>query len=198
MAILHKLLFFLVVGLLCAGAFALTLEFLEAGSYAQSEVVEEQLDLAQQGNAQAQTYIGYLYYTGEGVPRDYSAAAKWYRKAAEQGYANAQFRLGDAYHNGQGVSKDYQEAFKWYRKAAEQGVADAQYNLGSSYYNSQGVPRDFVLAHMWWNLSLSKETDDDARKKEFEWLNLLEKKMTTEQIAEAQKLAREWKPKARH
>lgn len=113
MAILHKLLFFLVVGLLCAGAFALTLEFLEAGSYAQSEVVEEQLDLAQQGNAQAQTYIGYLYYTGEGVPRDYSAAAKWYRKAAEQGYASAQNNLGLHYYNGQGVSRDYVLAHMW-------------------------------------------------------------------------------------
>ena len=80
MAILHKLFFFLVIGLLCAGAFALTLEFLEAGSYAQSDV-EEQLQLAQQGDASAQFTLGVMYDLGLGVPRDYPEAVKWYRMA---------------------------------------------------------------------------------------------------------------------
>ena len=80
MAILHKLFFFLVIGLLCAGAFALTLEFLEAGSYAQPDF-EEQLQLAQQGDASAQFTLGVMYDLGLGVPRDYPEAVKWYRMA---------------------------------------------------------------------------------------------------------------------
>ena len=111
MAILHKLFFFLVIGLLCAGAFALTLEFLEAGSYAQSDV-EQMLPLAQQGNAIAQMLLGEMYYFGKGVPRDYSEAARWWRKAAEQGLAEAQFNLGGMYRQGEGVPKDHQEAVK--------------------------------------------------------------------------------------
>ena len=66
------------------------------------------------------------YYHGEGVPKDYVEAAKWYRKAAEQELAIAQFNLGWIYENGEGVPKDMAEATKWYRKAAEQGDADAK------------------------------------------------------------------------
>lgn len=83
----------------------------------------------------------------------------------------------------------------WWRKAAEQGYASAQYSLGLAYLSGQGVPRDYVLSHMWWNLSLSQQTDEDFRKKQFKWLDELEEKMTQEQVSEAQKLAREFKPK---
>jgi len=197
MAILHKLLFFLVLGLICAGAFALTLEFLGAGGYAQTKF-DYTLDLAQQGNARAQVNLGLMYYQGEGVPRDYQEALKWWRKAADQGDADAQFNLGLSYEKGLGVPQDYQEAFKWFQMAAGQGDAAAQFKLAAMYHKGEGVPKDYVLAYMWWDLSLSQKTDDDARKKEFEWLNLLEKKMTTEQIAEAQRLAREWKPKGKN
>ena len=112
MAILHKLLFFLVLGLICAGAFALTLEFLGAGGYAQTKF-DYTLDLAQQGNARAQVNLGLMYYQGVGVPRDYQEALKWYRKAAEQGYASAQNNLGLHYCNGQGVPRDYVLAHMW-------------------------------------------------------------------------------------
>jgi len=55
------------------------------------------------------------------VPKDYSEAAKWFRKSAEQGFAKAQFSLGMCYENGLGVSKDISEAIKWYREAEKGG-----------------------------------------------------------------------------
>ena len=96
---------------------------------------------AQQGDAEAQFYLGNMYYNGEGVPfvdgsggegvtQDYAEAAKWYRKAAEQGHPWAQTYLGWMYDTGKGVTQDYAEAVKWYRKAAEQGNAMAQHFLG--------------------------------------------------------------------
>ena len=82
MAILHKLLFFLVLGLICAGAFALTLEFLGAGGYAQPDF-EEVLRHAQQGHASAQFTLGLMYEYGLGVPRDYVLSHMWKHDSIE-------------------------------------------------------------------------------------------------------------------
>ena len=81
---------------------------------------------AGKGDAKAQFNLGLKYDTGEGVPQNYTEAAKWYRKAAEQGYAEAQFNLGTLYDEGRGVPQDYAEAAKWYRKAKDQGVASTK------------------------------------------------------------------------
>src|SRR5215468_4768647 len=53
--------------------------------------------LAEQGNAEAQRNLGWMYETGKGVARDEALATRWYRKAAEQDDAKAQYRLGVAY-----------------------------------------------------------------------------------------------------
>ncbi len=151
--------------------------------------------LAEQGDASGQFFLGTMYGDGRGVPRDDAKAAKWYRKAAEQGLAGAQYRLGVMYRKGRGVALDQVEAAKWYRKAAEQGLADAQYRLGVMYNNGLGVPQDFALAHMWFNLAASRfalGSDRDVAIKGREGVARL---MTPAQIAEAQRLAREWKPK---
>ena len=93
------------------------------------------------------------------------------------------------YSEGQGVPQDYAAAVKWYRLAADQGDAYAQYNLGVMYANGRGVPQDYVQAHKWYNLG-AVAGDKDAIKNR----DNVAGKMTPAQIAEAQKLAREWKP----
>ena len=93
-------------------------------------------------------------------------------------------------------SMDYQEAVKWYRLAAEQGKNVAQFELGAMYANGKGVPQDFVQAHKWLNLAASRITprkEDDVEAQSAR--DSLAKKMTTSQVAEAQRLAREWQPK---
>jgi TPR repeat protein len=84
---------------------------------------------ADQGNATAQTNLGYMYVTGRGVPRDYAEAVRWYRLAADQGNATAQTNLGVLYETGRGVTQDYAEAVRWYRLAADQGKVSAQSHL---------------------------------------------------------------------
>ena len=86
--------------------------------------------LAEQGHAQAQNSLGYMYDAGNGVSQDLEEAAKWYRKAAEQVEASAQFNLGVMYDRGEGVPMNSKEAVKWFRNAAEQGLAQAQRHLG--------------------------------------------------------------------
>ena len=163
------------------------------GAYATA--VREWRPLAEQGDAKAQYNLGLMYRKGQGVPQDDAEAVGWWRKAAEQGNAGAQNNLGVMYRNGHGVPQDDAEAVGWWRKAAEQGDANAQYNLGLIYKNGQGVPQDEAQAYMWFKLSSSTfppgEDRDDAVKNR----DIVAKKMTPAQIAEAQKLAREWKPK---
>jgi TPR repeat protein len=107
---------------------------------------------AEQGDAEAQTNLGNMYYSGSGgVSKDYAIAAEWYRKAAEQGFAQAQTILGNMYYFGIGVSKDYTIAAEWYRKAAEQGFAWAQNNLGDMYDFGHGVSRDDTKAVEWYH-----------------------------------------------
>jgi len=76
------------------------------------------LDLARHGNAKAQTYLGFMYSTGRGVPQNYVLAADWYLCAAEQGEPQAQYLLGQLYNKGHGVPEDYVEAHKWLNLAA--------------------------------------------------------------------------------
>ncbi len=135
---------------------------------------------------------------------DYATALRIFRQLAEQGDAKAQIKLGVMYARGwvvktkgkiieyRNVRPDHAEAARWFRKAAEQGDADAQYNLGIMYANGRGVTQDYVQAHMWYNLAAAqgKETASKLR-------DITEKMMTAEQIAEAQRLAREWKPKGK-
>lgn len=70
--------------------------------------------LAEQGNAEAQTLLGAMYWSGDGVPRDHHEAAKWYLRAAEQGYARAQNDIGFMYGFGEGIPPhDDVQAYKW-------------------------------------------------------------------------------------
>jgi TPR repeat protein len=69
--------------------------------------------LAEQGDPAAQSYLGFMFETGRGVPRNYTEAAMWYRRAAEQGDSLAQYSLGLLYDKGQGVPQDIVEANKW-------------------------------------------------------------------------------------
>ena len=71
------------------------------------------IPLAERGNAPAQSYLGFLFETGRGVPQNYTEAAMWYRRAAEQGDSRAQYSLGLLYDRGHGVPQDIVEASKW-------------------------------------------------------------------------------------
>ena len=81
--------------------------------------------------------------------------------------------------------------------AAEQGHAGAQYNRGVAYGKGKGVPQDYVQAHMWFNLAASRFSASEAedRDRAVENRDMIASRMTPEQLAEAQRLAREWKPK---
>jgi len=85
---------------------------------------------------------------------------------------------------------DYDTALREFRLLAEQGHAQAQVNLGIMSSQGRGVPKDSVQAYVWYTLAAG-QGDDLADK----FKDHLEKSMTLDQLVEAQRLAREWKPK---
>ena len=173
---------------------------------------------AEQGDADAQSFLGVIYYNGKGIPQDYQEAMKWHRLAAEQGAPYSQYTLGVMYISGNGVPQDAQKAMKWFRRlvvrnrhrhpppqdareamkwfrlAAEQGQTGAQFNLGVGYAHGQGVRKNYIQAHKWINLAASRTTP--GKEESYRSMrDTLAVTMTASQLADAQRLAREWEPK---
>jgi TPR repeat protein len=145
---------------------------------------------AEQNLDSAEFYLGVCYAKGKGVAQDEVEAVKWYRKAAEQNYSAAQHLLGNCFFNGNGVVKDEAEAVKWYRKAAEQNDELAQSILGMCHKLGIGVAKDYVEAYKWFLLAAAKGHEESKKN-----MTIVEGIMTREQIAEGQKLARNFKPR---
>jgi uncharacterized protein len=127
------------------------------------------------------------------VPQDDAEALKWLRLAAAQGEAEAQHNLGNLYAEGRGVPQDYAEASKWFQLAAAQGHAWAQAILGGMYASGEGIPQDYVQAYKWFYLAAATLTEKQVRDEAAKRRDIVAARMTPAQLAEAQKLAREWK-----
>lgn len=123
---------------------------------------------------------------------DFKIALREWQPLAEQGDARAQFYFGLLYENGDGVPLDYTKARQWYEKAALQGDAKAQLYLGLQSSFGQGVPTNVVDAYMWYSLAAGNGNVHAPG-----YRADLSRQMTPAQITEAQKRAREWKPKGK-
>jgi TPR repeat protein len=84
--------------------------------------------LAEQGDADAQTSLGFMYDEGIGVLQDYKIAIKWFRKVGRQGIAEAQYKLGSRYASGHEVIKNNVYAHMWFNVAASSGQKTAAPN----------------------------------------------------------------------
>jgi TPR repeat protein len=141
--------------------YATGLQYYEQKKYA--EALQWFYKSAEQGNALAQHYLGWMYQNAYGVTKNYGEAVKWYRKSADQGHASAQNNLGYMYQYSYGVEQSYTEAIKWYRKSAEQRSASGQYNLGCMYEYGYGVAKDFGEAAKWYRKS-ADQGNENAQK----------------------------------
>ena len=125
---------------------------------------------AENGDAEAQTTLGIMYFTGQAISKDTSGkvlstdaakAAAWFHRAALQGNADAQYNLGLMYLMGQGgLAKDSVKAVEFFLKAALQGNADAQNNLGSMYVLGEGVEQNNSEAKKWYTKSAAQGHTD--------------------------------------
>ena len=148
------------------------------------EIAETRLLAEWVGLPEDQFILASVYYKGDGVPRDYGEAVKWFHRAAEQGLAKSQHMLAVMYEHGDGMPPDYFKAVAWYREAADQGYIPAQFELGNKYASGRGVPQNYAEAYVWFSLAAAaghaqalKERDHYARK------------LSHEEIMEAQRRA---------
>ncbi len=153
-----------------------------------ARTLREITKLAEKGDAEAQLRVGLMYYLGQGITSDYREAIGWFKKAGRQGNPFALSNVGYMYEKGEGVPQDFVEAAKWYRLASLRGNAQAQLSLGSMYEKGFGVPQDEVQALKWFTLAAVQggAAARAARDRITVW-------MTPVQIADAQRLAREFK-----
>jgi uncharacterized protein len=85
---------------------------------------------------------------------------------------------------------DFATAMRLMRPLADQGYVTAQTVVGLMYYFNYGG--DYVSAYMWFTLAAAQ---GNAFAEMF--LKDTADKMMREQVAQAEKLAREWKPTTR-
>jgi len=143
---------------------------------------------AKQGNAEAQLYLGKMYFMGQGVLKDPDEAIKWLKVSGQQGNADAQFFLGSIYLL---PHKDIAQGLMWLRLSAEQGNQDAQLLLGQAYLqNLKELPGDPVQGDMW--LRLAAENNLPFYKLQ---LQGAEGQMSPTEIAKGKALAEVWKRK---
>jgi uncharacterized protein len=145
---------------------------------------------AEKGDPVGQHHLGDMYRVGQGVKLDKREAVRWFQKAADQGSPESLLVLGWMNKSGEGIPQNLSIALKRYLELANRGDYRGQKIVGQIYENGDGVLQDFVLAHMWYNLA--EASGGGQAKKYRERISL---KMTSKQIAEAQRLARQWKPK---
>jgi uncharacterized protein len=168
---------------------------------------------ADQGLLLAQNNLADTYALGLGVPQDLAEAIKWYRIAAAQSSSYAENVIGIAYEHGLHVAQDDTEAFRWYRRAANKiyerpgdtWIHSPQYNIAAMYASGRGTAQDYVRALMWFTLAaafgdtkqpgpLGIELVDTSKYTALEQRDKLMALMTSAQITEAERLAREWRP----
>jgi TPR repeat protein len=161
----------------------------------QGQRAERLLEDAESGTAEDTYNLGMRFERGNIVRQNYPEDARWYRLSAMQAFPDAQYKLCEFSEQGRGLPQDYQEALRWCGLAADQGHGPAMFMLGRLYHTGHGVPRDVVRAHMWYNLASAYGYEEGKR-----WRDRLAAdddalQMTRDQVAEAQKLAREWNVK---
>jgi len=108
------------------------------------------LPLANQGNIEAQTYMGYLYEKGLGVTQSYPEAISWYEKAGKQGSFRAQHSLGMFYFTGEGITLNYAVAYEWFIRASDNDFPPSLYMLGLMYHQGHEIATDFDRARVWF------------------------------------------------
>lgn len=102
--------------------------------------------LADNGEAEAQNNLGYLYQYGYGAKQSYTRAIRYYTLAADQGLAEAHHNLGMLYFNGYGSPQNYDQAKRAFLKAAEKELSASEYMLGLIYYQGLGLMQNYWRA----------------------------------------------------
>jgi TPR repeat protein len=179
---------------------------------------------ANHGDEDAQLELGKLYRDGQGVTKDYVQAYMWFdiacileEKLQEKGVSIRAIHSDLKKQMTQEQIASAEKAISaWQLTAAQRGVASGQFALGTRYFNGVGVPKDKVQAYKWIFLALRQMPTSPVKadkvvidgknrgpstipstpiaKRLWLMLNIVENEMTSEQIAEAQRFIKQFRP----
>jgi TPR repeat protein len=138
--------------------------------------------------------LGVAYDEGYGVPVNDALAILWWSRAALLGNADAAWNIGLAYLKGDGVSLNEATAVAWFQRSAAHEKALAMSMLQYLHERGIGVNQNFLLSYVWGVLAASKLPPGDTRTRVLNARDQLAARMTADQVAEAQRLASEWRP----
>lgn len=189
----------LTLGLAAAPAFAGYKEGKAAFDKRDFDTAWKELEpLAKQGNADAMFLVGSMYHLGAGTPVSYKDAAEWYRKSADAGKLDAIFTMGVVYEGGIGQARSIGEAFKWYKKSADRGFYAGILKVANMYGKGQGIPKDNAQAYLWYSIAELRAPKDSNDRYELPIVkDKLSTLLTKEQVADAERKAKAWKPATR-
>lgn len=108
------------------------------------------------GSAAAQNDLAAAYYSGQGVPLDYSTAFKYFYSSAKLNFREAQRNVGYMYLFGQGVPQSETIAFDWYNIAAENGLPGGLRYAAIAYLFGEGVAQDSKKAAEYFLMALKR------------------------------------------
>ncbi len=145
----------------------LTLEFPESykkdwefmisfASFHHGRSLEQIHELAIEGNATAQCWLGLYYLSENPGEKNADLALRYLEEAAAHGFMRANYFLGALYQNGIDVPYDIQKAVTYYKIAAENGLAYAQVTLAECYIQGTGVDKDPQIAFKWYQKAASQ------------------------------------------
>lgn len=150
---------------------------------------------ADQNHTGALHLLGVIYAHGtDGVEIDKSKAVSYYMRAAKLGYGGSQNNLAWAYYQGDGVDKNIYEAIYWATKATERGDYFSYGSLGAIRLDTDVFVRDDLETYKWLRLGTSLMPEGTAKQGDLKKLEEVKARMTPEQINQAEKLVKEWKP----
>lgn len=146
-------------------------------------------EAAEAGDMNGQFNCGSLLKEGKGVTKDDKKAVEWFGKAAESGHVGAKNLYAEALVQGEHVERDLTKAVQYYQQTAASGNAVGLFSLALAFENGLGVDKDAEKAHAYFNLAsaLNHPLAVEGRSR-------IEQSMTIEQVTNAQRFAKAWRP----
>jgi len=165
-----------------------------------TEIKLYKIAASEENNPLAKVMLALSYMGGKDNPRNVPEAVRLIKSAAEQDFGFAQHLLGHFYLDGTSVAQNYSEALRWYKLAASKGCDESWRSLSNLYAEGKGTPQDYIKAHMWVNIKAAGVYDGEnyrskpepilySLKSDAEARDWLAKKMTPQQLNQAQQLA---------
>ena len=174
------------------GEAAINLAFIYLTSSANvpnSRIFELLQQAADTGNITAQYMVGYSYYQGFAVQKNYKKAFDLIKQAAVS-FDEAQYELAQRYINAEGTPRNYGNAVKYLTEAAHQGHIQAMMDLGDILAMGTSYQKNEYQAYIWFNIASVYGIEGAAEKRDD-----LEKILKIEEVLQAQAAAETFKEK---